>query len=167
MTILIWIVIFFFLFVISHVLCARRKWMGVELSRLMALCLLWLVLYALAIVVFPETMISTGSPLVLSSLVFYVLLCLSYIVECNLIPYGSPSMKILEFVNRQAGKEASYGQLKEYLTGQKIVLTRLDDLVAGGYVSLDGGRYVLRPSGARIAWIMDAYRGLLRRPPGG
>ncbi len=161
--------VFFCVFVISHILCARCGLMNVQLSRLLFLSIFWLVVYA-AIVQLFDVAAGPGmrsAPLLFTSQALYFLICLTYIVECSLVPYGSPSMKILEWVSRQADAEATHGQLREFLAGEKLIQTRLEDLIAGSYIHFDGARYRLQPRGLRIARLMKAYRGILRREAGG
>ncbi|OGH59281.1 MAG: hypothetical protein A3G34_03080 [Candidatus Lindowbacteria bacterium RIFCSPLOWO2_12_FULL_62_27] len=163
-------VLFFLLFVATHILLARAGVMCVELPKLLGLAVLWLAVYGAVWAVGGGMPAGTGFwnvPLAFTSMALFFLFCLCYILECNLVPYGSPSMKILEFVNRSAGAEASHVQLKDYLTGERIVQSRLDDLVASGYIAFDGARYTLQPGGRRVARLMRAYRQLFRLEAGG
>lgn len=168
-------IMFFCLFIATHVVCFRVRLMKFQLSALLLLSFIWLVVYLSSLFMAPG-LYQLGSsgrysllgvPLVLTSLVIYILLCLCYIVECSGIKYESPSMQIMLLVDRHDEGKISYDELREVLTDERLILPRLGDLVSSGFVTFDGTRYFLLPRGAMIALVFAAYRRLLQSGIGG
>ena len=166
-------IVFFCLFLITHVVWFRVRPPKLQLHALLLLGSIWLAIYLASLIVFPglyQLGVSHehspfGVPLVLTSAVIYTLLCLCYVIVYSGVEVESPSAKIMLLIY-QRGK-MSYAELREIFTNERLVLPRLGDLVSGGSVAFDGVHYRLGPRGAMVARVFEVYRRLLRQGLGG
>ena len=108
-----------------------------------------------------------GTPLRLSSLVLYGLLCLAYVAESTAIENESPSMKIMKAILRSREGRASFDELKAEFSEREFIHDRCEDLVRNGHILSENGLYRLSRRGALIASTIKIYRDLIRRGLGG
>lgn len=100
-------------------------------------------------------------------LVLYVALLVAYATTFSAVQADSPTMSILLRVEDAGGRGVSRQDLLAALTDQILVIPRIDDLVTGGLVRREAGRYVIGSRGALFAGVIASYRGLLGMERGG
>ena len=157
--------LFFLLFLISHITGYRLKIFRFQPLVLLSISAVWLGIYIVFIQKFSAP--HRGANLVFTSLAFYLLLCLGYVAESNVIENDSPSMRIVRMIRNHPEGRISYQELKREFSNEEFVLPRLNDLVTKGHVAFDGTRYSLRAPGLAIARLARLYRQLIRRGWGG
>ncbi len=83
-------VVFFSLFVITHILSVRTGLLKPGIPPIVMLSSFWLL----------GEIGCLGTPLISAPLVTYALLSMWYIAEYTLIQYESPSLKMMRFIDR-------------------------------------------------------------------
>lgn len=154
--------LFFFSFLTTHIVGYRLKIFEFQPVVLFWISVLWLGIYALFL-----QRVSSPSPLPLTSLTLYLLLCLGYIAETNVIENDSPSMKIVRLIQDHPRRRVSYQDLRRSFSNEEFIFPRLNDLVLHGHVAFDGHCYSLGPQGRLIARLTRHYRDFIRRGLGG
>lgn len=168
-------VFFFCLFLLSHILSYRLKFIKFQIVGILVLSLLGLVFFIAFLLLLP---ILYGDPhrfaddlwrtnLAFTSITLYVLLCACYLSQVTVLQYGSPSMMIIDAIISRRDRGVTEEELEALFLDEELILPRLDDLLAYGHIGLSEGRYFLKPKGVLIVRIIRAYRKLLGRSTGG
>lgn len=97
----------------------------------------------------------------------YASLALSYVVSYSAVEADSPSLVIVLNIVKAAPDGLREERLSKIMTDERLVLTRINDLIESGLVHFDRARYKLTPNGITLANIFIFYRGLLGLPKGG
>lgn len=79
----------------------------------------------------------------------------------------SPSLTMVLRIDQAGPKGLALEDLLGELNDRVLVMPRLDDLLAARMVRVNGGRYVVNPSGAVLARVHMSYRALLKMGKGG
>ncbi len=106
-----------------------------------------------------------GMPLLVSSLLMYLLLVPTYLVFYVTTQLMSPSKKILQIVDQAQG--ASYEQILNRLEQERFIETRLEELEHSGCIKKEHGRFILTGHGLKIARVLGLYQCFLGRDIGG
>lgn len=88
-----------------------------------------------------------------------------YLIFYGLTHLVSPSQKILLSVAQNGG--ASYADIVMYVQEEDFIGTRLRDLCASGCVVQEQGRYMLSPSGRKLATTLEWMQRMTGRGMGG
>lgn len=166
---------FFLLFFSTHVLAFRLGFMKFQTPAFLLISLVWLAAYLLSLHGLGRLMQSFelsdsgfwGAPLTMGSVVLYLLLCLAYVAESNLVENDSPSLRIIKSILRHPLGKLTIKDLEKEFNDQEFIVDRLEDLVKHGHVEKMGELYHLALRGAFIAKIIGAYRQLIRKGVGG
>lgn len=154
--------LFFVFFLTTHVAGYRLKIFKFQTGVLFGISALWFGIYALFL-----QRVSSPSPLPFTSLTLYLLLCLGYVAQTNVIANDSPSIKMVRLIQDHPERRISYQDLRRSFSNEEFILPRLNDLVLHGHVAFDGHEYSLRTRGRWIARFIRSYRGFIRRGLGG
>lgn len=154
--------LFFIFFLTTHITGYRLKIFKFQPVVLMCISALWFGIY-----LFFLKSVSSPSPLPLASLTLYLLLCLAYVAETNVIENGSPSIRIVRLIQSHSQGKISYQDLRRSFSNEEFILPRLNDLVLHGHVAFDGHEYCLRTRGRWMARFIRSYREFIRRGLGG
>lgn len=90
--------------------------------------------------------------------VLFFSLASAYIANYPSIEVDSPSFVMMSAIDKAGGKgfhEAGFAQM---MTNEKLVVPRVDDLVAGNMAVVRDGKYVLTPRGKFFAWVFSKHR---------
>lgn len=166
--------LFFCLFVIIHIAWYRIKSeKKLEIQPILIIGGILLIVYlallkklsSLSLFIHENTFNFWNAPLIITSLVVYLLLIPFYMIFYISAEIESPSMKILLLVKEYG--EISYEDLRGRFTDQTLLMPRVKDLISTGYVSYDGRYYSILPAGRRLVRILDIYQRCLGWRMGG
>jgi len=152
----------FSIFVATHALCYRSRFLKPNPTVLLFIAGFWFVLYVIFFTHFPSDF-----PFWKSSLLLYLLLCVAYIMEYTMVELESPSMRIIQSIQNRTKRTASKEELRNLFSDDEMILARLEDLVDHGFAQYDGLRYTLTPRGKLISRCFALYRNFIRRGLGG
>lgn len=93
--------------------------------------------------------------------ILFTSLTLAYISNYSAVEVDSPSLVIVGAIASSGSEGLSKDILKEKLNDRVLVIPRINDLLRGGMIYLDGDRYKLHPKGDFIARIFIAFRNIL------
>ena len=101
----------------------------------------------------------------------YVALALAYMVTYSALQADSPTFAILREIGHAPAQGCSREWLHLVFNNERLIVPRLDDLVAGGLANWwwpgAGDHYVLTRRGTLLAQLYVTYRRLLRLEKGG
>ncbi|MBN2290531.1 MAG: hypothetical protein JXQ83_14450 [Candidatus Glassbacteria bacterium] len=106
-------------------------------------------------------------PEYLQVILFFTSLTIAYLFTYSALIYESPSIMIMLFVADAGPAGLSGDDLLERMTGDTLIGSRLDNLVAEKMARLDHGRYRLLPKGEFLIKAIIFYRKLMNAPKGG
>lgn len=97
----------------------------------------------------------------------YAAMALCYMITYSAVQADSPTMAILLLIEGAGGRGRSRDELLAELDDAVLVVPRLNDLIIGDLVELQGGRYHISRRGSLLARIYMGYRSLLAMEKGG
>ena len=107
----------------------------------------------------------------LNAVLLYGALALAYMVTYSALQADSPTFAILREIGHAPAQGCSLEWLHLVFNNERLIVPRLDDLVAGGLADWwwpsAGERYVLTRRGALLAQLYVTYRQLLWLEKGG
>ncbi len=106
-----------------------------------------------------------SAPLKLSAVVMYFLLIPTYLIFYFSVRLESPSKAIIILAKKSG--EASYDDFAQYVTDNRFLMTRLQDLLDHNCIRLENGIYRLTTHGAMIANLLNIYEKIFGRGMGG
>jgi hypothetical protein len=167
--------VLFFLFITSHVIGYRLRLIRFQPAALVFLCVAWAVAYAATLYLYPDFFLNNSRPMLLvptlnlpiSSFVLYGLLCLGYVAQAIAAEAGSPSMRVIDTIDRSPTKSITVVDAVNLFSNEELIHARLDDLVTHKHLRFDGKKYSILPRGSLIERTISGYRRLLNREVGG
>lgn len=117
------------------------------------------------LIIFIALAIILKLPMVLTSVVIYILLIPVYLIFYVCTELVSPSKRILQII--ASSNEANYTQVFKALEQENFIMLRLEELEQSGCLKRSDNRFELTASGRKIASILDVYQRLLGRDIGG
>jgi hypothetical protein len=97
----------------------------------------------------------------------YAAITVAYTITYSAVQADSPTMSILLAIEAAGPGGSMLERLMASLHDDVLVVPRLQDLVIGRLATVESGRYVITPTGARLARIYIFYRALLGMEKGG
>ncbi|OGW83840.1 MAG: hypothetical protein A2Z83_07605 [Omnitrophica bacterium GWA2_52_8] len=163
-----------FALIFSHMLFCRLRWMApFDLVKFLSLCFFWLVADAALSQWTVSRLPAAGSesfflaPFWMSSYMLYFLGSLWYLAQCTALQVQSPSMLIMQRIERHPEKAVTYEELRRVFRDEEFIDARICDLVQHGHIVLENRHYALTARGRKIAAAVRTYRNLIRRGMGG
>lgn len=99
--------------------------------------------------------------------VFFASLTLAYIITYSAVEVDSPSLSLVMAFNKSASFGLSRENISEFMTDEKLVIPRINDLVRDKLIYVDSGKYKLTAKGKNFIIIFILYRKLLGAQKGG
>ena len=162
---------FFLLTVILHIVwCRYKNSPHLQVLPFFGIAIFNLILYIVTQRLFLESFFTSAQsiwnlPLEMTSIVFFVLLIPFYLVFYYSVNIDSPSCTIISILKQN--ESLSFEQLKEQITNEKFIVSRLKDLVEHHCVSFDGKNYRLLAHMTIMGRLLNLYQKLTGRPIGG
>lgn len=99
--------------------------------------------------------------------VLFTSLTLGYIITYSAIEVDSPSLSLVMAFDKSAKDGLSREEISKFMTNEKLVITRINDLVRDKLIYNDSSKFKLTVKGRRFIRIFILYRRFLGAQKGG